>query len=171
MIVALFVLLLDIVDTIFIANGHDLSAASEGVYDPNYPRPGGDPANVIERILAPHGALRLGELRDGHLQNGWKQDAWLPRVGWDLCARLSILMKEMCQVLTSMCHQVVQVLKRIRPWKYRERFWENDLRDSNDPCDPLAFPSNRRHSCVWSPRCRSSCCGRQPHPWDSIAYS
>lgn len=81
MIVALFVLLLDIVNAIFIAHSHDLSAASQGVYYPYYPRPGGDPANVIERILTPHGALRLGELRDGHLQNGWKQDAGLSRVG------------------------------------------------------------------------------------------
>jgi len=66
-IIPLFVLLLDVVDAVLIANGHELRLGSQGVNNPNDPSPLCDSPNVVEGILAPHDTRRFGELGDSHL--------------------------------------------------------------------------------------------------------
>jgi len=112
-IIPLLVLLLDVVDAVLIANGHELRLGSQGVNNPNDPSPLCDSPNVVEGILAPHDTRRFGELGDGHLKNGRKQDTWSPSAGRDLCARLSILVEEVGEVLAGMGYQVVQGLKEL----------------------------------------------------------
>jgi len=117
-IIPLLVLLLDVVDAVLIANGHELRLGSQGVNNPYNPSPLCDSSNVVERILAPHDTWRFGELGNGHLQDGRKQDTWSPGAGRDLRAGLSILMEEVGEVLASMGYQVVQGLKELLNLKH-----------------------------------------------------
>lgn len=126
-IVALLVLLLDVVDAVLIAHRQVLGMGGERVYNPDEPRPPCDPANVIEGILAPHGALGAGKLGQGHLQNGREENPGPPRAGGDLCARFAVLMKEVREILASMCYQVVQVLRQLSQVKAEEGYYLNKL--------------------------------------------
>jgi len=112
-IIPLFVLLLDVVDAVLIANGHELRLGSQGVNYTNDPSPLCDSANVVEGILAPHDTRGFSELGDGHLQDGRKQDTWSSSAGRDLRTRFSILVEEVGEVLASMGYQIVQGLKKV----------------------------------------------------------
>lgn len=111
MIVALLVLLLYIVDAVLIADGHMLHMASECVNQANASRSSSDAPNMIIRILTPHGVFSFCKFADRNLQNGRKEHTRSPRAGRDLGAWFAVLMKQMRQILASMCHQIVQGLE------------------------------------------------------------
>jgi len=117
-IIPLLVLLLDVVDAVLIANGHELRLGSQGVNNPYNPSPLCDSSNVVERILAPHDTWRFGEFGDCHLKNGRKKDTGSSCAGRDLRARFSILMEEVGEVLAGMSYQVVQGLRELLNLKH-----------------------------------------------------
>lgn len=111
MIVAGLVLLLNVVDAVLIADGHVLHMASQRIDHAYAARSSRDATNVIIRILTPHGVLGLGVLADRHLQNGWEEHSGSTRAGRDLGAGLTVLVKQMRQILAGMGHQIVQGLE------------------------------------------------------------
>lgn len=112
MIVAGLVLLLNVVDAVLITDGHVLHMASQRIDHAYAARSSCDATYVIKRILTPHGVLGFSVFADRHLQNGWKEHSGSTRAGRDLGARLTVLVKQMRQILASMGHQIVQGLDK-----------------------------------------------------------